>query len=116
MTTPDALAPIDSVQEPAWVRHGSAKTQQTYRAALAFEEVLVRQLTSSLGELGQGEGEALEGQGASFGAGLYSSMLPDALAQGVAAGGGLGLAAQLTRQLEGVGGDSKPGEGGGTRA
>jgi Rod binding domain-containing protein len=96
-----ALPPIDSAFEPQWVRNGSARTQQTYRAALAFEEVLVRQLTSSLGELGQEEGASGEGQGPSLGAGLFSSMLPEALAQGVVSGGGLGLAAQLTRQLEG---------------
>jgi Rod binding domain-containing protein len=119
MSSPEALPPVNSALEPAWVRHGSAKTQQTYRAALAFEEVMVRELASSLGEAAGGEeGEGGEGQGPRFGAGLLSSMLPDALAQGVVSGGGLGLAAQLTRQLEGVGASAttKTRESGGTRA
>jgi len=115
MSAHEALPPISAAHEPQWVRHGSAKTQQTYRAALAFEEVLVRQLTSSLSELGQEEGTSAEGQGPSLGTGLCSSMLPDALAQGVVAGGGLGLAAQLTRGLEGVG-PSTPRQSGGTSA
>jgi hypothetical protein len=95
--------------EPAWVRHGSAATQRDYETALAFERVLVEELTKTmsaaagLGGEGssEGEGESQDG-GGSAGTGVISSLLPQALAGGVVQAGGLGLAPQLTRELEGV--------------
>jgi Rod binding domain-containing protein len=100
---------VDQALEPEWVRHGSAATQKAYTSALAFEQTLVEQLSQSLaassgmdGE-GSSEGEGSEeGSGASGQAGdsQLSAMLPQALAGGVMHAGGLGLAAQLTRQLE----------------
>jgi|GEM_PF-1300819 Rod binding domain-containing protein len=95
-----------SALEPAWVRHGTPAVQKQYAAAVQFEQMLLTQMASSLtqnGELG-GEGSGEEGEGGSSsepGAGVYSSMLPQALASGVVSGGGLGLAAELTRQLAG---------------
>ncbi len=41
---------------PSWVRHGSTQTQQDYKVALAFETVLVEQLTRSMSEAGGLEG------------------------------------------------------------
>ena len=50
MSVPTATAPglpvVNQALEPAWVRHGSAATQKAYESALAFEEVLVEQLSS----------------------------------------------------------------------
>ncbi|MFZ2112505.1 MAG: hypothetical protein WAU77_02090 [Solirubrobacteraceae bacterium] len=106
--------------EPAWVRKGSAATQKAYETALAFEQMLVEELSQSLtatsglgGESGQ-EGESSEGSSGGGGAsGPLSSMLPQALTSGVMSAGGLGLAAQMTRQLAGAAAHGT-GEGGAT--
>jgi Rod binding domain-containing protein len=101
------VPPVNSALEPAWVRNGSAETQRAYQVALAFEQMLVQEMTSSLsqeGAFGGGEGEAGgegEGQDSKLGGGMLSSLLPQALSQGIASAGGLGLAPQLTRELEG---------------
>jgi hypothetical protein len=109
------LPVVNQALEPAWVRHGTPSTQKAYQSALAFESMLVQQLSQSLaatsglgGEGGESsqEGEAgTEGAGQSPGAtggGQLSSMLPQALASGVMSAGGLGLAAQMTQGLAGA--------------
>jgi Rod binding domain-containing protein len=108
-TGSSGLPVVNQAFEPEWVRHGSAATQKAYESALSFEETLVEQLSQSLaktsgmgGESSQ-EGEPGEG-GASSGDSQLSSMLPQALTASVMNAGGLGLAAQMTRDLEG--GDS----------
>jgi Rod binding domain-containing protein len=105
---------VDQALEPAWVRHGSAATQQAYASALAFEQTLVEQLsqslasTSGLGGESSEEGSSSEAGGSEgTGSSPISSMLPQALAAGVMHGGGLGLAAQLTRDLENAGGATR---------
>ncbi len=118
------LPVVNQALEPAWVRHGSASTQKTYETALAFEETLVNELSQSLaaagglGEGSSGEGESAEDGGASSPAGAtpagLSSMLPQALSQGVMNAGGLGLAAQLTRDLQPAAGAGPTGRNGGT--
>jgi hypothetical protein len=94
---------VDSALQPAWVRNGSSHVKQDYSSALAFEAVLVEQLTSTLSSSGAfgeegGSESGEEGSGASTSSG-FSQMEPRALAQGVTSGGGLGLADELTRQL-----------------
>lgn len=109
------LPPVNQALEPAWVRHGSAATQKTYATALAFEQMLVQQLSKSLtastgveGESSQGSEGSEEG-GPSFGTSELSSLLPQALSNGVMSAGGLGLAEQLTRELQSTqGGQSQP--------
>jgi hypothetical protein len=96
---------VDQALEPEWVRRGSAATQNAYESALAFEQTLVEQLSQSLaastGTNGEGspEGEGGSEEGSSSDSAL-SSMLPQALSSGVMHAGGLGLAAQLTRELQ----------------
>jgi len=102
--------------EPAWVRHGSSAVQKSYAAALEFEQLLLTQMASALtkggelggegGEEGGSEGEA--GSGGEPGGSVYSSMLPQALASGVVSGGGLGLAAEIARQLPPGAGANSP--------
>jgi len=107
---------VNQALEPAWVRHGSPATQKAYESALAFEDTLVEQLSKSLtaaaglggasgeagaeGDAGQEEGGVAAGGGAVQQE--LSSTLPQALAAGVMSAGGLGMAAQLTRELEGI--------------
>jgi Rod binding domain-containing protein len=104
------LPAVNQALEPAWVRHGSASTQKTYETALAFEEMLVQQLSQSLTATSGLEGESSQsgetgseaGGSPSMGTSQLSSLLPQALSTGVMSAGGLGLAAQLTRALEGT--------------
>jgi Rod binding domain-containing protein len=114
------LPSVNQTLEPAWVRKGSAATQKAYETALAFEQMLVEELSQSLtassglgGESGA-EGESSEGSAGGGGAsGPLASMLPQALTSGVMSAGGLGLAAQMTRQLAGAAAHGA-GEGGAT--
>ncbi len=97
------LPVVAQSREPAWVRNGSRATQQSYEQALAFEQVLVEELSSSLsssvgagGEEGEG---ALGEEGASSSEPGMSALAPQALAGAIMGDGGLGLAAQLTRGM-----------------
>src|SRR5205807_352058 len=91
--TPDPLqapAPIAAAHEPAWVRHGSPRIQQDYRTAVAFETELLEQLTRSMSQAaGMGEGgEEGEAGGGGQVPGPIAALLPQALASGIARGGG----------------------------
>ena len=104
---PGSLPIVNQAREPRWVRDGSPATQKAYEGALAFEDALVEQLARSLaagsglgGESPQeGEGGGEEGSSpiSSAGESQLSSLLPQALTSAVMNGGGLGLAAQMTR-------------------
>jgi Rod binding domain-containing protein len=90
--------------EPAFVRDGSTALKSAYREALGFEEMLVEQLSKSMSETSgltesgsEGGGEGEEG-GSSMS--LLSSMLPQTLAESLTRGGGLGLATQLTTEID----------------
>jgi Rod binding domain-containing protein len=103
-----SVPPIDpsgpSALAPAWVRNGATQVKQDYEVATGFEETLLEQLSSALTAGGlTGEEEGGEGSGDSG----FSSMLPQALAQGVTSGGGLGLAAELTRDMLGASAETK---------
>jgi Rod binding domain-containing protein len=109
--TTAGLPAVNQAFEPKWVRDGSEATQKAYETALSFEQTLVEQLAKSMtatsgleGESSQGESGSEEGGslGAGANSGELSSMLPQALASGVMSAGGLGLAAQMTRELEGT--------------
>ena len=110
---PAGLPAVNQASEPEWVRRGSASTQKAYETALSFEATLIEQLSQSLtstsgldgGSSAEGEPSSEDGgSSASGGAatGELSSLLPQALTGGVMKAGGLGLAAQLTRELQGA--------------
>jgi hypothetical protein len=116
LTPPAGLPIVNQALEPAAVRNGSPAVQKAYAGALAFEEMLVQQLSQSLtqgtglsGEEGSGEGNEGASEGGSGGAaGLagggavnsqLASLLPQALTEGVMRQGGLGLASQLMGSL-----------------
>jgi hypothetical protein len=83
------LPPIDAALLPADIRRAPAAVQQRYQAGLAFEQQLTAQLCKQLEQT----------TGADDGSNPYSSLMPDALANAIQAGGGLGLA----RELAGLG-------------
>jgi Rod binding domain-containing protein len=87
-----ALPPIDQSLLPADIRNGSQERKQTYTAALGFERMLVSELAKSMSKTTQDDSD---GNGADAATSTYRDMLPNALADGIVAGGGLGLARQM---------------------
>ena len=87
-----ALPPIDASVLPADIRNGSPERKQTYTAALGFERMLVSELAKSMTKTAQDDGDS----GSDAATSTYRDLLPGALADGIVAGGGLGLARQLT--------------------
>jgi hypothetical protein len=115
------LPVVNQATEPEWVRKGSAATQKAYESALSFEATLVEQLSKTLastcGLSGESDGESGSEEGGSSGANSQlSSMLPQALTTSVMDAGGLGLAAQMTSNLEGLEGASQTKATGGSSA
>ena len=66
---------------------GAEKRTDAERAGLAFERMLLVQLTQQLARTAEPEGEA-----SSAASGAYRDLLPGALADAIVAGGGIGLA------------------------
>ena len=97
-TTP----PIDAPAMPADVRNAGADAQKLYSTALAFEKVLVEQLTKELDASKDGgssdDGSSDDSSDASTA--MAQQMLPGAFAQGITDAGGVGLADQLYRSLK----------------
>ena len=84
---------------PPEVRKGGKEAREAYTAAMNFEQMLVKQLTKSLSDsaaIGGGD-EAGEGQGGSPQA--YRDMISDNIATAITQGGGLGIAAELYKQI-----------------
>ena len=102
MTAP---IPIDVSTLPADVRKAGPDAQKLYATALAFEKVLVEQLTKQLdpsqnGDSSSGDDASGDGSDGTDGTtAMYSQMLPGAFAQGISDAGGVGLADQLYRSL-----------------
>jgi len=94
----DSLPPIDRSALPPEIRNGSPQDRKTYTAALGFERMLVEQLAKAMNSTAQGDDG--DDQAADAATTTYKDLLPGALADGIIAGGGLGLAAQLTPALK----------------
>jgi hypothetical protein len=69
---------------------GAEARSETERAGLAFERMLLVQLTQQLASTAEPEGEASSAASAA-----YRDLLPGALADSIVAAGGLGLAKQV---------------------
>jgi Rod binding domain-containing protein len=97
-----SLPPIDSSLIPADVRKGGAEDRKLYATALQFESELTRQLSQSLtaSVTDTGDEDSDDGKGSDAATSTYAQMLPDALAQSIESGGGLGLAPQLYAALK----------------
>ncbi len=109
---------LNVAEIPANIRNGNAKAMQAYSEGLAFESVLVNELTQQLaGTMFAGSGQnsgAAAGSGAADvstpaggstdglmgGASAYGALIPQALSSSIMAGGGLGLAEQFAQQLD----------------
>jgi Rod binding domain-containing protein len=96
MTAISGLPPLPAgTVLPADVRAGGADAQKDYRTALAFERVLLGQLTKAMQSTVPGEDED-----ATAATKTYRDMLPDTMADALTAGGGIGLADDLYRSLK----------------
>ena len=93
-----SLPPIDPAALPADVRNGTPQQRKSYEAALGFERMLVQQLTKAMADTTKTGGDEDDSSGAATS--TYRAMLPDALADGITASGGLGLAGQIYKELK----------------
>lgn len=87
---------------PPEVRAAGAGAQQEYRSALAFERVLLGQLTKAMQATvptDDEDGEDGATSQTSAATQTYKDMLPDQMADALVAGGGVGLASDLVRSL-----------------
>ena len=94
---------------PANVRTGDSKAMQAYSEGLAFEDVLVNELSQQLSKTMFG-GDSSSNDSASGsspasstmlgGASAYASMIPQALTSSIMSGGGLGMAEQFAQELD----------------
>ena len=113
---PAGLAATGMANAPAWVRNGSAETQKNYALGLQFELMLANELARSMtatAGLGEQQGGEEEGSASGLGGGAsgpFSTLLTGAMGESVA-GGGLGLAAEIARDLQSRTGTAPPGSG-----
>ena len=90
------IPPVDlpaGLQLPPEIRVAGTGAQQEYRSALAFERVLLGQLTKAMQTTVTPEGEGSAATKA------YKDTLPDIMADALVAGGGIGLSSDLVRAL-----------------
>jgi hypothetical protein len=97
---------------PANIRNGNTQAQQAYTEGLAFEQVLVNQLTTQLANTmgsssldptdGSSDGSSDSSSGLLGGSSSsgYSSMIPSALTSSIMDGGGLGLAEEFAQTID----------------
>ena len=90
---PEQRPPPERV--PALDLVASPDEQRTYRTAMAFERVLIGQLTTAMQSTVPGEDDDATAATKS-----YREMLPGTMADALTAGGGIGLAADLARSLK----------------
>jgi len=94
VTGVDNIAPIDQALLPAAVRDGTPQRKQDYQAAVAFEQVLLGQLTKQMSSsLETTDSSGTDTTPAAVKA--EAQLLPDAMAQALSSAGGIGVAAQI---------------------
>ena len=105
-----AIAPIDQAQLPASVRNGDQTAKNAYQAGLAFEQILVNELTTELAATSSSSDGSDGSDGSDSASGLlgtsdpassmYSQLLPTALTSAVMGSGGTGMALQLASAID----------------
>lgn len=115
------VPPVNPANEPAAIRGGDQAAKKAYQTGLAFEQVLVSELSQELAQTASapdGSSDGLSGgtdsgdsggsdaqgssglMGSDTGASTYAQLLPQALSNAVMSGGGVGLAMQIARGLD----------------
>jgi hypothetical protein len=109
---------LNAASIPANIRNGGSKAMQAYSEGLAFEDVLVNELSQQLANTMYG-GSGLDGDSSSSdgtdstdstdgsssggmlsGASAYASLIPQTLTSSIMDGGGIGVAEQFAQQLD----------------
>ena len=80
---------------PANIRNGNAAAQRAYGEGLAFERVLVNELSQQMASTMFGGGGGMSGAAAA-----YSSLIPQTLSSSIMSGGGLGLAEEFAQDVD----------------
>jgi Rod binding domain-containing protein len=88
---------IPATAIPAAVRKDGKDGIETYKAALGFEQMLVKQLTKSLSDSAALGGSTEEGGEKAPAA--YRDMVADQMAASIASAGGIGIADDLYKTL-----------------
>lgn len=112
----DAGIPSLNVADiPANIRNGNSDAKQAYSEGLAFESVLVNELSQQLantmyggtGADGTTSDDGLDGSAGSDsgtdllgGTGAYASLFPQALTSSIMSGGGVGVAEEFAQELD----------------
>jgi hypothetical protein len=105
-----AITPIDQAQVPESVRNGDQAAKNAYQAGLAFEQILVNELTTELAATASSSDGSDGSDGTDSASGLmgssdpassmYSQLLPTALTSAVMGSGGTGMALQLASAID----------------
>ena len=98
MTGP-SISPVPGGVTPVGLRTETAEERASAKTAMAFERLLVGELTKSLADNALVSGT--DGNDAGGGTRMLLAQMPDVLADAMSAGGGIGLAAALQPALEG---------------
>jgi len=101
---------------PENIRNGGSKAMQAYSEGLAFEDMLVNELSQQLantmyggggtGASASADGTSSDGTGGSSsggmlsGASAYASMIPQTLTSSIMSDGGLGMAEQFAQEFD----------------
>jgi hypothetical protein len=130
---PASNLPIaDAATEPASIRNGDQKAKDAYKTGMAFEQVLVNELSQALASTvpggsddglggtngdsssssssgsGSGSGSAGGLMGGGSGLGAYSSLIPQALTSSLMSSGGTGVAMEIAKSIDpGIGAPRK---------
>jgi hypothetical protein len=109
---------LNTADIPANIRNGNGAAKQAYSEGLAFENILVNELSQQLANTMYG-GTGIDGTDASdgtdstdgtdgsdgssgllSGASAYSSLIPQALTSSIMSGGGVGIAEEFAQELD----------------
>jgi Rod binding domain-containing protein len=96
---------------PADIRNGDSSAKQAYSEGLAFEQILVNQLVQTMsanvsdgGDASDSSGDSLNQTGLLAGddssSNVYSGMMTQALGSSLMGSGGLGIAAEIAKDLD----------------
>ena len=116
--TDAGISNLNQASIPANIRNGDSKAMQAYSEGLAFEDVLVNELSQQLantmyGGSGSDSSSSSDGSGGTdgssdgsssggllSGASAYASLIPQTLTSSIMDGGGLGIAEQFAQELD----------------
>jgi hypothetical protein len=114
------VPPIDPANEPASIRNGNQAAKNAYQTGLAFEQVLVNELTQQLSQTVSGgsssdgsstddsgtdsSGDSSSASGGILGSdpasSMYAQLIPQALSSSIMSSGGTGLALQIAKGID----------------